>query len=152
MLPIQQNSDEVKTCEKCGIEKHPNEFYEKEKDERGNILRRDKVCKDCRRTERSSRYQKKSIKDVYQPKVLIEPERAVETEPNRLIEPEKVPEKQQVSTIDYSLWESLYGRNLTEMERLEIKTNLTDFFTVLIEEGQKQGLPIFSSQEKGCEL
>lgn len=49
-------------------------------------------------------------------------------QPNRPIEP----------TQDYSLWEKLYGRVLTDEEQLEIKLNLTSFFEVLIDEHKKQ--------------
>ncbi len=48
-------------------------------------------------------------------------------QPIDLIEPDQ----------DYGLWENLYGRNLTEMEKLEIKMNLSDFFGILIHEQQR---------------
>jgi len=149
---FQQKTEEVelKSCTRCEVKKHFGEFYEKEKDLQGRTLRYDAICKDCRRSERLARYRGQG--DSTQPKVLIEPSSNVETEPKRLIEPEKIDEKQQNDPIDYSLWERLYGRTLTELEKLEIKTNLSDFFTTLIEEGQRQRLPIFSAYGKGTGL
>ena len=48
-------------------------------------------------------------------------------QPNRHIEPE----------VDYGLWERLYGKTLTDTDKLEIRINLTAFFEVLIDEHKK---------------
>ncbi len=48
-------------------------------------------------------------------------------EPNRPIEPET----------NYGLWETLYGKTLSEAEKLEIRINLTNFFGILTDEHKK---------------
>lgn len=149
MSQLQTKEIELKLCEKCRVEKSPESFYEKEKDSQGIVLRRDSVCKDCRRSQRLERYKNQSNNQSYQPNRLIEPQVALEKGPKELIEPEKNKQIEPSQSIDYSLWERLYGRSLSELEKLEIKTNLTGFFTVLIEEAQRQGLSIVSTQGKG---
>jgi hypothetical protein len=39
---------------------------------------------------------------------------------------------------DFSIWKKLYNRALTEVEKIEIKTNLMAFFTLLKEEARRQ--------------
>jgi len=50
---------------------------------------------------------------------------------------EKQPDRPIELKDDYGLWEKLYGRNLTDYEKLEIKTNLSTFFGILIDEHKK---------------
>lgn len=48
-------------------------------------------------------------------------------QPLLLIEPDE----------DYGLWENLYGRKLSAIEKCEIEANLTDFFGILIDEDKR---------------
>ncbi len=40
--------------------------------------------------------------------------------------------KDSIEGIDFSIWEKLYGRELRDVEKLEIKTKLSDFARTLI--------------------
>ncbi len=53
--------------------------------------------------------------------------------PPAIIEPEKVRKKDDIRGINFEMWERLYGRSLSESEKIEIKLNMVDFFTTLIE-------------------
>lgn len=48
-------------------------------------------------------------------------------QPKELIEPHE----------DYSLWEKMYGRNLSTTEKMEIESNLIDFFGILNNESKR---------------
>lgn len=57
---------------------------------------------------------------------LAQPAQSKEEPKDANIEPRK--------GLSFDLWESRYGRPLTELERHEIKTNLSEFFTLLLTE------------------
>lgn len=52
--------------------------------------------------------------------------------------PNGVHQKMQKEDIDFSLWEDLYKRSLSEAEKLEIKTNLLNFSKIIIAEDLRQ--------------
>lgn len=52
----------------------------------------------------------------------------IEKQPEQLIEPQE----------NYSIWENKYGRPLTDVEKIEIRTNLSAFFNLMISEHKKK--------------
>ena len=154
---------EQRTCNKCRVAKVVSEYYSK----RGHP---EAICRQCKRNERRARYhrdhiaspnqlsdQRRKIETAntsgvredresqqpfdrqvsQQPKGSIEPTTATQgPQPKVLIEPESGAKWEP----DYSIWQEEYGRSLSDVERAEIKSNLRDFFSVLImERGKKRG-------------
>lgn len=58
------------------------------------------------------------------------PKRFIEPEENRSILPKKC--------LDFSLWERLYGRKLSEIERVEIRENSIALLKILLSERHKE--------------
>lgn len=111
----------LKRCRSCLIEKESGQFY---------FIRQandhEADCKACKKNKRKIRTKETPRLDVIQ-------KHNAEPKPD-LIEHERTVPSNCVDDIDYTIWEKRYGRVLTDLEKLEIKTNLTDFFKILMDE------------------
>lgn len=119
----------TKVCTACRTSLPQDQFYLK-----GAGL--DPHCISCKKAARNARYQRrKHDADAGRPAVTREVrggvlgESAAEEPCKPYIEPRK--------GLSFDLWESKYGRPLSEDERLEIKRNMADFASLLLEIGQK---------------
>lgn len=132
---FQQKTEEVelKTCVKCEVKKGFNEFYEKEKDSFGNVLRRDGVCKDCRCQERTVRYNLRS-RSRPSSKTLQKAEKLQKRRPKEIIEPKKCETSNLVNEIDFSNLEASCGNELQLVERFDAVQRFNEFVALLREE------------------
>lgn len=114
----QMDSATVKICAKCGEHKELSDFYKK-----GS--RFDARCKQC----------------------ILEGKRAVpkanpamaENKRKQVQSPKKrIQAKHAEDKTDYRLWEDMYQRSLSNLEKMEIRTNLSAFFSVLINAERKR--------------
>jgi hypothetical protein len=112
----------TRACTGCELSKPINEFYKK-----GNRI--ESQCKACKMAARRQRYQKGKVTREPPQAPLSRPcveQPPTKTEPNTShIEPQR--------TLSFEFWEGRYGRPLSTSEKLEIRSNLTDFFTLLLE-------------------
>ena len=67
-----------------------------------------------------------------QPERAIEPEVEPIGEPNGIIELKGTAQSRAIAATDFSLWEGLYGRKLSETDKIEIVTRLGGFFKLLL--------------------
>jgi hypothetical protein len=58
--------------------------------------------------------------------------------PSRLIEPEENRDKTAIKKLNFSIWEEKYGRNLSELEQIEIRENCVALLKVLLSEHQRE--------------
>ena len=69
-------------------------------------------------------------------------EKAMTPGPNRIIEPEIKNEKKcfksAKNSIDFSIWEGIYGRSLNEVERVEIRENSKALLKILLSEHRRR--------------
>ncbi len=132
MFQVQQYQGAEKVCAKCRGSKLINEFYEKEKDAFGNVLRRDGVCKDCRCQERTVRY---NLRSRARPSLLTaqkaEPQKS---RPKEIIEPRKCETSNLVNEIDFSNLEASCGNELPLVERFDAIQRFNEFVALLREE------------------
>ncbi len=131
--PAQPTGD--KHCSRCKATKPITDFFYRPHEDRY-----ESQCKTCKRDARLARQRKtkNTIVGEHRPERFIEPPclRAdVVNEPEGIIEP--TPSRVNADSTDFSLWVRLYGRQLSDVERSEIKTNLTEFFSLLLTENQK---------------
>lgn len=130
MLPIQQNRDAVTACAKCHQEKQQHDFYEKEKNENGLTLRRDHVCKDCRRAERLERY-RLGPATIQTPKTASQPKKPQKSRPERIIEPRNQETSRLANEMDFSGLEQICGKELQLAERQDAVQRLNEFVSLL---------------------
>jgi hypothetical protein len=69
---------------------------------------------------------------------LIEGSGALTPGPNRLIEPDENRDKNTEKRLNFSIWEEKYGRNLSELEQIEIRENCVALLRVLLSEHQRE--------------
>ncbi len=118
----------VRICAKCLQTKDSTEFYQKVPG------RLDTKCKVCHKSGCRSRYQKNRKSDARQPKVIIEPPQENLGQPKVIIEPKKDKNNGgSQSVVDCKIWEEMYNRKLTDIEKAEIKFNVLRFLSVLDE-------------------
>ena len=134
MLPIQQTSDEIKLCTKCRQEKRLNDFYEKEKDENGLTLRRDHVCKDCRKAERLERYRLRPALIPQASPKTSQSKKPPENRPKRIIEPRIHETSCLANETDFSDLKRICGKELQLAERHDAVQRLNEFVSLLREE------------------
>lgn len=114
-----QNNQQERRCNgPCGKIKPANEFPKG----------RTNVCKKCKAAKAREDYAKKTGQAVVT-KSTGKPKNLPKTMP---------PKKPKTGPSDYSVWESLYDRKLDDNEKREIRTNLTAFLTLMIEENVEQ--------------
>ena len=133
MLPIQKQ-DAVSACIKCRQEKRLNDFYEKEKNENGLVLRRDHICKDCRRAERLERYRLRSVSTPQIAQATVQPKKSPQNKPKRIIEPRIHETSCLANETDFSDLERLCGKELHLAERHDAVQRLNEFVSLLREE------------------
>lgn len=120
MLLQSQTDSQGKSCTRCKKWKRLEEFYPKRND-------RDSRCIECKKEldrERTAR-KRGQVVEVFRTSVA------------RNL-PKQKPQKVAAAATDFAVWESLYGRKLEESERREIKTNLTAFLALMIDETSNQ--------------
>lgn len=133
MFQVQQYQGTEKVCAKCRGSKPLNEFYEKEKDAFGNILRRDGVCKGCRCQERTVRYNRRSRVRPSLP-TIQKAEKPQTSRPKEIIEPKKCETLNLVNEIDFSNLETSCGNELPLVERFDAVQRFNEFVALLREE------------------
>lgn len=133
MFQVQQYQDTEKVCVKCRASRSVNDFYEKEKDAFGNVLRRDGVCKGCRCQERAARYGLRSRTQSSSPTTQTA-EKPRKSGPKRIIEPKKCETSNLVNEIDFSDLEASCGNELPLVERFDAIQRLNEFVSLLREE------------------
>ncbi len=131
MLPIQQNRDAVTACIKCSREKQQHDFYEKEKNENGLVLRRDHVCKDCRKTERLERYRLRSVTTPQASRATNQSKKSPKSRPERIIEPRIHETSRLANERDFSGLEQICGKELQLAERHDAVQRLNEFVSLL---------------------
>lgn len=131
MLPIQQNRDAVTVCTKCHQEKQQHDFYEKEKSENGLVLRRDHVCKDCRKAERLERYRLRSIATPQISQETSQPKKPQKNKPERIIEPRIHETSRLANEMDFSGLEQICGKELQLVERHDAVQRINEFVALL---------------------
>ncbi len=110
-----------KICSACRCRKPLNEFYKKRDDY-------ESFCKACKKLKRKPKEHAEAVQAA-SPSPKLDPPGLIEPESNSQILPE--------SDTSYALWEKRYGRPLTQLEKAEIKHNLTGFFEILVSEYEK---------------
>lgn len=144
MLPIQQNRDAVTACTKCNREKQQHDFYEKEKNENGLVLRRDHVCKDCRKAERLERYRRRSVSTLQTSRATRQPEKPSKIRPERIIEPRIHETSRLANEMDFSGLEQICGKELQLAERHDAVQRLNEFIALLrTEYGRMVGAHVY---------
>lgn len=128
----------TKVCEGCRVEKSESEFYIKAPG------RFDNQCKECRKISRKNRY--KAITKPIGSSEEFSPQEKIknflEVNPDEYSQKEpKLPRIEPHAENDFSIWEEKYGRTLSEAEKLEIKSNMTELFLILLEIAEKEGVP-----------
>jgi hypothetical protein len=133
VFQVQQYQSTEKVCAKCRCSKPINEFYEKERDARGNVLRRDGVCKDCRCQERTVRYNLRSRVRPSFP-TIQKAEKPKKSRPKEIIERKKCETSNLVNEIDFSNLEASCGNELPLVERFDAVQRFNEFVALLREE------------------
>lgn len=87
----------------------------------------EKACKSCKKQKRN-----KKIRET----VPLASD-SLACKPDQIIEPKSDQQGEGIHDISFELWETLYGRKLDDLEKLEIKTNLIDFANVILCEYKK---------------
>ena len=127
-----------KICNNCKKLLPANEFYSIK--EGNGSARLEPYCKLCKKLKRKKKIGKSppgsSISDNPSNNVSIN------TPPSSNVSdksyyPEKKLDKNNVKGLNFDHWDDRYGRKLSEMEHLEIYTNLTSLFKILMEENKK---------------
>ena len=103
-----------------------SEFYFKKTESRY-----ESICKHCKKSNAGARKRSRRLPNQESNDPLVK--RSSTPRPKRLIERKPKVDKTADDQTDYSLWEKMYGRPLTDAERIEIKISLSAFFKVLIE-------------------
>lgn len=118
-----------KRCSRCGEVKSVSDFFFKKTEGRY-----ESTCKRCKRRQRE---QHKGFGQSYP---VAQERGAGHPIVEQVIPGEVSSPKAQREPTDFSLWTRLYGRELSDLERVEIKTNLCDFIELLLSE-TKNGVP-----------
>jgi len=132
------HNDSNKTCTACGYAKPLGDFCS------NGSGRRHSWCDECRKTKSAERYARskasKSVKPVVipptahaRPVVPVLPLTATKTPvlPAKKSEPPG-------ECDNFQMWDQAYGQTLSSEDRLEIKSNLKRFFTILLDQHKTQ--------------
>ncbi len=124
--PSRPQKDAV--CTACGLLKPVTDYYSKG-------TRRDSACKECQKArKRQRREQAKASGNPSPPPAAVSQRNTQPHYPN--IEPESVLQPPSVQ-VSFLHWEKRYGRPLKEVEKMEIRDNLSSFFKILTSESMK---------------
>lgn len=97
--------------------------------------RYDKYCLVHRRERDKSALTKRSNTSKSKPReVIYHKQPCSRKHLSSVIEPKKLDSETMKDSVDYSIWDKMYGSKQSELDKIEIKTNMTEFFNLLIRE------------------
>jgi CRISPR/Cas system-associated protein Cas10 (large subunit of type III CRISPR-Cas system) len=133
---------ETRKCTGCKIEKSEGDFFKKRDG-------RETVCKVCKKANRNAREkadcgaastdrEASSPPPINTDHAQTHPFVSTDSVTTSALKTGKWAHIEPDSSPDFSLWEQKYGRPLSDSDKIEIKANLRDLFTLLKEEWPKK--------------